>query len=69
VVAPNLAGTEDALDTIKTAVENAGYDSDEIMIALDYAASEFYVDLGKYDYTKFEGATGKNKNFKEQAEW
>ncbi|WP_293889964.1 phosphopyruvate hydratase [Flavobacterium sp.] len=68
--APNLAGgTEDALDTIKTAVENAGYTfGDEVMIALDCAASEFYVD-GKYDYTKFEGATGKIRTSKEQAEY
>ena len=68
--APNLAGgTEDALDTIKKAVENAGYKfGDEVMIALDCAASEFYVD-GKYDYTKFEGATGKIRNSKEQAEY
>ncbi|MFZ4680030.1 MAG: phosphopyruvate hydratase [Flavobacterium sp.] len=68
--APNLAGgTEDALDTIKKAVENAGYSfGDEIMIALDCAASEFYVD-GKYDYTKFEGATGKIRTSKEQAEY
>ncbi|MEM0543625.1 phosphopyruvate hydratase [Flavobacterium sp. j3] len=68
--APNLAGgTEDALDTIKLAVENAGYKfGDEIMIALDCAASEFYVD-GKYDYSKFEGATGKIRTSKEQAEY
>jgi enolase len=68
--APNLAGgTEDALDTIKKAVENAGYTfGDEVMIALDCAASEFYVD-GKYDYTKFEGATGKIRTSKEQAEY
>lgn len=68
--APNLAGgTEDALDTIKKAVENAGYKfGDEIMIALDCAASEFYVN-GKYDYTKFEGATGKVRTSKEQAEY
>jgi len=68
--APNLAGgTEDALDTIKKAVENAGYKfGDEVMIALDCAASEFYVD-GKYDYTKFEGATGKIRTSKEQAEY
>jgi enolase len=68
--APNLAGgTEDALDTIKKAVENAGYKfGDEIMIALDCAASEFYVD-GKYDYTKFEGAGGKVRTSKEQAEY
>ncbi|MCL4135753.1 UNVERIFIED_CONTAM: hypothetical protein GTU68_002093 [Idotea baltica] len=53
--APNLAGgTEDALDTIAKAVSNAGYKlGDEIMIALDCAAAEFFVD-GKYDYTKFE---------------
>ena len=68
--APNLAGgTEDALDTIKKAVENAGYKfGDEIMIALDCAASEFYVN-GKYDYTKFEGATGKIRTSREQAEY
>ena len=68
--APTLAGgTEDALDTIKKAVENAGYTfGDEIMIALDCAASEFYVN-GNYDYTKFEGATGKVRTSKEQAEY
>ena len=68
--APNLAGgTEDALDTIKLAVEKAGYSfGDEIMIALDCAASEFYVD-GKYDYTKFEGAGGKIRTSEEQADY
>lgn len=68
--APNLAGgTEDALDSIKLAVEKAGYTfGDDIMIALDCAASEFYVD-GKYDYTKFEGATGKIRTSAEQAEY
>jgi enolase len=68
--APNLAGgTEDAIETIKKAVENAGYKfGDEVMIALDCAASEFYVD-GKYDYTKFEGSNGKVRTSKEQAEY
>jgi enolase len=68
--APNLAGgTEDALDTIKLAVENAGYKfGDEIMVALDCAASEFYVD-GKYDYSKFEGAGGKIRTSEEQADY
>lgn len=68
--APNLAGgTEDALDTIKKAVENAGYKfGDEVKIALDCAASEFYKD-GKYDYTKFEGETGKVRTSKEQADY
>jgi len=68
--APNLAGgTEDALDTIKKAVEAAGYSfGDEIMVALDCAASEFYVN-GKYDYTKFEGPTGKIRSSEEQADY
>ena len=68
--APNLAGgTEDALDTIKLAVENAGYKfGDEVMVALDCAASEFYVD-GKYDYSKFEGPAGKIRTSEEQVEY
>ena len=68
--APNLAGgTEDALDTIKKAVESAGYTfGGDIMIALDCAASEFYVN-GKYDYTKFEGPTGKIRTSEEQADY
>ncbi|RBA27898.1 phosphopyruvate hydratase [Flavobacterium tibetense] len=68
--APNLAGgTEDALDSIKLAVTNAGYTfGDDIMIALDCAASEFYVN-GKYDYTKFEGETGKVRTSEEQASY
>ncbi|MEC4114422.1 phosphopyruvate hydratase [Myroides pelagicus] len=67
--APTLEGTEDALDSIKIAVENAGYSfGDEVMIALDCAASEFYVD-GKYDYTKFEGDKGQIRSAKEQADY
>src|SRR5690606_27035465 len=67
--APTLNGTEDALDTIALAVQNAGYSfGDEIMIALDCAAAEFYVD-GKYDYTKFEGEKGKIRTSKEQADY
>ena len=68
--APNLAGgTEDALDSIKLAVTNAGYTfGDDVMIALDCAASEFYVD-GKYDYTKFEGSGGKIRTSEEQADY
>lgn len=68
--APNLAGgTEEALDCIKNATESAGYTfGDEVMIALDCAASEFYVN-GNYDYTKFEGEAGKIRSSKEQAEY
>ncbi|WP_341220890.1 phosphopyruvate hydratase [Polaribacter atrinae] len=68
--APNLpGGTEDAIETIALAVKNAGYVfGEEIKIALDCAAAEFYVD-GKYDYTKFEGETGKIRTSKEQADY
>ena len=56
--APALDGTEDALDTILLAIQNAGYQpGEEVRIALDCAAAEFFVD-GKYDYTKFEGRPG-----------
>lgn len=67
--APTLDGTEDALDTIKIAVENAGYSfGDQIMVALDCAAAEFFVD-GTYDYKKFEGDTGVIRTSKEQADY
>jgi len=65
--APTLDGTEDAIDTIAKATENAGYKlGDEVMIALDCAAAEFYKD-GKYDYTVFEGDKGKVRSSEEQA--
>lgn len=66
--APNLeGGTEDALDSIKLAVEKAGYKfGEDVKIALDCAAAEFYVN-GKYDYTKFEGESGKVRTSEEQA--
>lgn len=68
--APNLAGgTEDALDTINVAVEKAGYKlGDDVMIALDCAAAEFYKD-GKYDYKLFEGDAGVVRTSKEQADY
>ena len=67
--APTLDGTEDALDTIMNAIEKAGYKpGKEVMIALDCAAAEFFVD-GKYDYTKFEGDKGKVRTSEEQAEY
>ncbi len=67
--APTLDGTEDALDTILNAIEKAGYKpGKEVMIALDCAAAEFFVD-GKYDYTKFEGDKGKVRTSQEQADY
>ena len=67
--APTLEGTEDALDTIAKAVSNAGYTlGDNVMIALDCAAAEFYVN-GKYDYSKFEGPNGAIRSSEEQAQY
>lgn len=67
--APTLDGTEDAIETIGKAVENAGYKfGDEVMIALDCASAEFYKD-GKYDYTIFEGEKGVVRTSQEQAEY
>ena len=54
--APNLPSAEAALDFILRAIEKAGYRiGDEVMLALDPAASEFFAD-GAYQY-KGEGKT------------
>ena len=67
--APTLEGTEDALETIIMAIKNAGYMvGDEVKIALDCAAAEFYKD-GVYDYTKFEGEKGVKRTSEEQAQY
>ena len=67
--APKFEGTEDALDTLTQAIANAGYKAgDDIMFALDSAASEFYVD-GKYDYRKFEGENGACRTREEQVDY
>jgi enolase len=65
--APNFSGgTEEALGCILDAIAKAGYKAgDDVTIALDCAASEFFVD-GKYDYTKFEGASGVARSREEQ---
>ena len=46
--APNIASTRDALDFITRAIESAGYRAgSDVLLALDCAATEFFVD-GKY---------------------
>jgi enolase len=46
--APNISSTRDALDFILQSIEKAGYRAgDDIMLALDCAATEYYKD-GKY---------------------
>ncbi|MDR0506674.1 MAG: phosphopyruvate hydratase [Dysgonamonadaceae bacterium] len=67
--APTLKGTEDALESILTAIKNAGYEpGKDITIGLDCASSEFYKD-GIYDYTKFEGAAGAKRTSAQQADY
>ena len=67
--APNLNGTEDALETIIKAINAAGYKpGSDVTIALDPAASEFYKD-GIYNYSKFEGPKGARKTSKEQVDY
>lgn len=67
--APALPGTEAAIETILEAVVRAGYrPGHDIRIALDCAASEFYVD-GVYDYTRFEGPGGVKRTTRQQAEY
>ena len=64
--APDLTGTEDALDSIIAAIKTAGYEPGrDVMIAIDCASSEFYHD-GIYDYSKFEGEKGKKRTANEQ---
>ncbi|WP_426668772.1 phosphopyruvate hydratase [Mucilaginibacter sp. McL0603] len=67
--APTFDGTEDAAETILKAIAKAGYKAGEqICLALDCAASEFYVN-GKYDYTKFEGEKGAIRTSAQQADY
>jgi enolase len=67
--APNLKGTEDAIECIVKAIETAGYQpGSDVMIGMDCAASEYYKD-GIYDYTVFEGAQGKKRTADEQIDY
>ena len=54
--APNVSGTEDALNMIQEAISNAGYEpGTDVLLALDCASSEFFKN-GKYNL-KGEGLT------------
>jgi enolase len=67
--APAFDGIEDGVETILKAIAKAGYKAGEdICLAFDCAASEFYKD-GKYDYTKFEGEKGAIRTSAEQADY
>ena len=63
--APNLPSAEAALDQIVAAIEKAGYRiGDDIMLALDPAASEFFRD-GAYHYK----GEGKTRSIEQQVEY
>ncbi len=67
--APKFDGTEDAVETIIQAIKKAGYKpGEDIYLAFDCAASEFYKD-GKYNYAKFEGDKGAVRSSAEQVEY
>ncbi len=54
--APNLGSNEEALELILQSIQNAGYaPGKEVYLALDVAASEFYID-GKYVFKKSDGS-------------
>lgn len=69
--APALGGTEEAIESILTAIKDAGYkagraeDGGDVSIAMDCAASEFFKN-GVYDYSIFE-PNGVKRNSEEQA--
>ena len=64
--APDLEGTEDAINTIIKSVEKAGYKiKEDVMIALDCASSEFFKD-GYYDYSIFESGNNTKLTSEEQ---
>ena len=64
--APDLEGTEDAINTIIKAIEKAGYRiKEDVMIALDCASSEFFKD-GYYDYSIFESGNNTKLTSEEQ---
>lgn len=67
--APNLNGTEDAIESILKAIETAGYKpGKDVTIGMDCASSEYYKN-GVYDYTIFEGEKGKKRTSDEQIDY
>ncbi len=63
--APNLGSNEEGIEVILTAIEKAGYTTEQIKICLDVASSEFYKD-GSY---VLEGEGGKVLSREEMADF
>lgn len=67
--APNLNGTEDAVECILKAIEAAGYKpGTDVVIGMDCASSEYYKN-GVYDYSIFEGEKGKKRTSDQQIDY
>ena len=65
--APNLTSNEEALSTIVTAIERAGYKpGEEVMLAMDVASSELYNDDDKLYHLDGEGVA---KTSEEMVAW
>jgi len=65
--APNLASSEEAIETIITAIEKAGYKAgEEVLLAMDVAASEFY---NKEDGTYVLKGEGVVRTSAEMVDW
>lgn len=66
--APDLKSNEEAVEVILRAIEKAGYTpGDDVLLALDPAASEFYnADTGLYE---FKWSDGSKRNSDEMAEY
>ena len=67
--APKLRNTEEALELILQAIDNAGYlPGRDVTLALDCASSEFYKE-GIYDYRIFEGEKAHRFSGSEQVDY
>jgi len=67
--APKLRNTEEALELILQAIDNAGYlPGRDVTLALDCASSEFYKE-GIYDYRIFEGEKAHRFSSSEQVDY
>ena len=65
--APNLASSEEAIETIIAAIEKAGYKAgEEVLLAMDVAASEFY---NKEDGTYVLKGEGVVRTSAEMVDW
>lgn len=67
--APRFESTEDGVETILEAIQQAGYrPGEEVFLGFDCAASEFY-DEGVYDYSIFEGPEGSKRTSSQQVDY